>query len=92
MRRWVVVATMLRGVLDPPELLDDANSWRMEMSAAVEEGQAVREGLNWSRERDLQVTDEEALRLRGWVHRPSRADEDEARVQRMLRRAMGRVG
>lgn len=40
--RFVVVATMQRGVLEAPELLDDANQWRAFSAWLEDEGRKVR--------------------------------------------------
>ena len=90
--RCVVVATMRRGRLDPPELLDEANSWRVLFGVAEDEGECLRRArLNWQRERDPEVTSQEARRLRMPPESERELLQDAVRAQRVLRRAIGRT-
>ncbi len=88
MMRYVVIATLRRGVLDPPELLDEPNSWRAWEGTAEEEGR--RRTLNWGRERDAQLSDEEAAWLRRRPRAECRARQEDGRIERMLRLAARR--
>lgn len=89
MNRYVVIATMRRGSLVLPELLDEANSWRAMERQAMDDA-PKRPTLSWSRERDTQITDEEAAQLGRDVQSDLDAAEDACRVQRMMRVSMGR--
>lgn len=51
--RFVIVATMLRGALRRPEVLDDANQWRAFSAWRMEESRAVR--AEWERTSDRVV-------------------------------------
>lgn len=58
--RFVVVSTMLRGVLEKPELLDDANQWRAFSAWREDESRSVR--VEW----ELGFEDCEVV----WVGKP----------------------
>lgn len=72
MTRYVVIATTVRGVVDPPEPLDEANQWRVNVHAeavdAVDRDTLRRRATaTFQRERDRRMTPDEEKRLRARV-------------------------
>ena len=60
--RFVVIATMVRGRLDAPELLDDANQWRALSAWRVDESRCVRTEFE-QRYQDAQVVWKQGRRV-----------------------------